>query len=258
MKLTPTEIYAFSLPTWEDYYEFCTEKGVDPISIEGKEVFNFMHTKVEAGQYDVPGIFIQKESVNEDLQILDKVKYDGQRGYINGQIGGKWIVQIQGSTYLVDPDQLKEYNAKPDVTTKPHMKFDDKTQALLFEQYVKCGIYVGNVPIRLNDCFVKYSDYEKTASEHQLKVLIEGNTIFMPKDRVRILENINDFANPDNYVPGVIVDESGEAMESILVNAIDYTQAIGDADPIKIVLKTQEGNQEMQTMPKSKIRTLSV
>ena len=201
---------------------------------------------------------ILTESLNEELQILDKVKYDGQRGYINGQINGKWIVQVQGSTYLVDPDQLKEYNTKPDIITQPHMKFDDKTQALLFEQYVRCGVYAGNIPIRLNDCYVRYSDFENARSEQQVRILIEGASIFMPKDRIRILENINDFANPDNYVPGVIVDESGEALESILVNAIDYTQAIGDSDPVKIIQKTQEGEQEMQTIPKSKVRTLSV
>lgn len=198
------------------------------------------------------------ESVNETLQLLDKVKYAGQRGYVNGQIGGKLIVQVQGSTFLVDPKELKEYNAKPEVSTKPHMKFDEVTQALLFEQLVKCGIYVGNVPVRLNDCYIKYSHFEKATSEQQVKVLIEGNTIFMPKERIRILENINDFANPDNYIPGVIVDESDEAIESVLINAIDYTQAIGDADPVKVIIKTDIGEQEMQTLPKYKLKTLSV
>jgi len=198
------------------------------------------------------------EELNEEFQILDKVYYNKERGYINGQLDGKFIVQVQGSTYMVDPKDLKEFHKKPDVVTEPHMKFDDQTQALLFEQYIRCGVYMGNVPIRLNECFIRYDHYAKAGDSDQVKVIIEGSTIFLPKSQVRILENINDFANPDNFVPGVIVDETGQAIDSVLVNAIDYTQAIGDADEVKIIMKTQEGTQEMQSMPKYKVRTLAV
>jgi hypothetical protein len=199
------------------------------------------------------------ESINEDIQVLDKVNYKNQSGYINGQIGDKFIVQIQGSTYLVDPKELKEYNEKPKVTTKPHMKFDDKTQALLFEQYVKCGVYYGNVPVRLNDCFVKYNHYENAKDDQQIKIIIEGSTTFMPKNQIRILENLNDFANPDNYIPGVLIDEvTDEAIQNVLINALDYTQAIGNADGVRIIIETPDGSQEMQNAPKSKLKTLSV
>jgi hypothetical protein len=191
------------------------------------------------------------------VQIGDAVKLDGKKGFVIGEIGGQVIVQIQGNTQLVDPSKVKE-NKKPDLTTKPHMKFDEKTQALLFEQYVRCAIYLGNVPIKFNDCYVKYSSWNNATDDQQVKVLMEGNKTFMPKHQIRILEDINDFANEDNYVPGVIIDEETETvLDNILINAIDYTEAIGDADPVRVI-KGQGEAQEMQTMPKAMLRTLSV
>jgi len=198
-------------------------------------------------------------SINEEVQIGDKVYHEKEKGFVIGQIQNKVIVQVQGNTYLVDPKDLKEYKQKPDLTTKPHMKFDEKTQKVLFEQFVRCGVYLGNVPIKLNDCFVKYSSWEAATPDQQIKVIIEGNNTFMSKSQVRILENLNDFANEDNYIPGVIIDEATEeVVENILLNAIDYTNAIGDADSIRIIRETPLGDQEMQSVPKSMVRTLSV
>ena len=200
------------------------------------------------------------ENLNEYVQLLDKVRYDNDPGYIIGQVEGKVLVQVQGSTYLVDPNQVKEWRKKPDLETKPHIKFDENTLKLLFEQFVKCGIYHGNVPIRLNDCYVRYSSWEKATDDQQVRVLVEGNTVFFPKMQVRILEDINTFANPDNYIPGVFIDElTGESTgENILIDAIDYTNAVGDSDMVKIIIELPDGTQEFQTAPKSKIKTLSV
>lgn len=202
---------------------------------------------------------IGKEKLNEDLQILDKVVYDKSRGYITGQLDGKFIVTVQGSTYMVDPKDLKEYNKKPDTTLKPHMKFDDTTQKLLFEQYVKCGIYQGSIPVRMNDCYVRYDQWKDAQIEDDIKVLIEGSTVFMPKGQIKVFEDVNDFGNPDNYVPGVLINQgNGTASENILVNVVDYTNTIGDADSVKIIRETPEGEQEIQTVPKSMVKTLTV
>ena len=199
------------------------------------------------------------EPLTESIQIGDTVRLDKEKGYVIGQVEGKWIIQVQGSTHLVDPKEIKEWAKKPDLTTVPHMKFDDKTQALLFEQYVRCGVYSGNVPLKMHNCYVKYSSWEKANPEQQIKVLVEGNNVFMPKSQVRIFEDLNDFANEDNYVPGVIIDEATEdVVENILINAIDYTNAIGDADGVRIIRKDSTGEQEMQTMPRATLRTLSV
>lgn len=200
---------------------------------------------------------LEFNTINESVQIGDAVKLDGQRGFVIGEIGGQVIVQIQGNTKLVDPSKVKE-NKKPELQVNPPMKFDEKTQKLLFEQYVKCAIYMGNVPIHFNNCYVKYSSWDSAKDDQQVKVLVEGNHTFMQKSQVRILEDINDFANEDNYVPGAIIDEKTEdVLENVLINAIDYTEAIGDADPVRVI-KGQGEAQEMQTMPKATLRTLAV
>jgi hypothetical protein len=200
---------------------------------------------------------LEYKPLNEYVQLGDAVKLDGKKGFVIGEIEGQIIVQIQGDTHLVDPSKVKE-NKKPDLTTEPHMKFDEKTQKLLFEQYVKCAIYLGNVPIKFNDCYVKYSSWNNATDDQQVKVLMEGNKTFMPKHQIRILEDINDFANEDNYVPGVIIDEYTETvLSNVLINAIDYTGAIGDADPVRVI-KGEGEAQEMQTMPKGMLRTLAV
>jgi hypothetical protein len=202
---------------------------------------------------------ITKEKLNEEVQVLDKVIYDKARGYVTGQVDGKMIVMVQGSTYLVDPKELKEFTKKPDSTIVPSMKFDETTQKLLFEQYVRCGVYQGNIPVRLNDCYVRYSQWENAQPDQQIKVLVEGNTIFIPKSQVKILEELNDFANPDNYVPGVLIDQgTGVALENVLINVIDYTNSLGDADSVKIIREIPNGEQEIQTVPKGMIKTLAV
>jgi hypothetical protein len=200
-----------------------------------------------------------QKSLNEEIQVGDTVRLNNEKGYVIGEVQGNLIVQIQGSTHLVPPAKVKEWAKKPDLTTTPHMKFDEKTQALLFEQYVSCGVYYGNVPIRMQNCYVKYNQWANAQPDQQVKVLIEGNSVFMPKSQIKIFEDINTFANEDNYVPGVIVnDETEEAIENVLVNVIDYTGAIGDADAVRIIRKTPAGEQEMQTIPRVSVRTLSV
>lgn len=221
-----------------------------------------MITKIKTAKVETVELKLNesvKEPLNESIQIGDTVRLDKEKGYIIGQIEGKWIVQVQGSTHLVEPKQVKEWVKKPELITIPHMKFDEKTQALLLEQYVRCGIYYGNVPIKMRDCYVKYSNWEKAAPNQQIKVLVEGNATFMLKSQVKIYEDLNDFANEDNYVSGVVIDElTQEARENILIHAIDYSDAIGDADPVRIIRKTPDGEQEMQTMPRATLRTLSV
>jgi hypothetical protein len=200
------------------------------------------------------------DKLNENnIQLLDKVIYNKTKGYVTGQIDGKMIVAAQGSTYLVDPKDLKEFNKKPEPSVVPHMKFNDETQKLLFEQYVKCGVYYGSIPVRLQGCYVRYDQWEKARSDQDVKVLVEGNSTFMPKSQIKILEHVNDFAGEENYVPGVLVDEmTGEATQNILVNVVDYTQAIGDADSIKIIMVGSTGEQEIQTVPRGMVKTLSV
>lgn len=237
------------------------------ISLSEQDLDKICESLSDKAMYDVEAYELFNKIVssrnqpilNEEIQILDKVILNKERGYVTGEIEGKLIVMIQGSTYLVDPKELKEYNKKPEPIVVPHMKFDEKTQKLLFEQWVRCGVYHGNVPIKMNECYVKYNLWEAAKEDQNVKVMIEGNPTFMPKSQVRILEDINAFANEENYIPGVVIDEvTEEVIENILLHAVDYANAVGDADSVRIIKQTLSGEQEMQSAPKSMLRTLSV
>ena len=77
-------------------------------------------------------------------------------------------------------------------------------------------------------------------------------------------EDVNDFANPDGYIPGVVIDESTEeVVESIMINAGDYTNAIGDTDMVRVIRQGEDKKddfegQTIETMPKAILRTLAV
>jgi len=176
---------------------------------------------------------------------------------------GDLIVQSEGRTIKINPKKVVSTDKKRQTTVKPPYTFDkltlqNLTTKSLFEQYVKCGIYMNNVPIKLNECFVKFNEWYESNNDQLIGVMNEGKTIIFPKENIRILEDVNDFANPDNYVDGVIIDEeTGDALENIKVNVIDYTKANGDTDEVRIV-KNIDGQPVVSSAPIAIIKTLSV
>jgi len=205
----------------------------------------------------------KKNKLTEAIQIGDTVIYDKSKGYVIGQTNdGDLLIQIQGSTAKANPKEVKNVREKEEVLDVQY-KFDNKTLQNLttkafFEQYVKCGIYLNNTPIKLNECYVKYNEWEEADDDKPVSVLIEGQINLMPKKQIRIFENINDFANPDNYIEGVIIDEeSGEALENVLINALDYTSSVGDTDEVRIV-KEVNGEPLISSAPAAILKTLSV
>ena len=194
----------------------------------------------------------------QKIQIGSEVIYEKQRGSVIGAIGDKWIVQCQYSTYTVDSKDLTNLAERREVYGLDQFKFDDKTQKVLFEQMVKCGVYMRNVPIRTQGCHVKYSEWLNAKDEEPVRVLVESKTQMFNKSQIRILEDINSFANEGGYIDGVIVDEStGEAIESIMINVEDYTAATGDAGMVKVI-RTMDGEPVADTLPKAILSTLSV
>ena len=197
------------------------------------------------------------ESLNE-CQIGSTVFLNKEKGSVIGQTSdGDIIVQVQGSTHKVNPKKV-EFEKQELVKAKPQFKFDKKTQKLLFEQYIKCGVYYNNVPLKTTNCYVKFNDYNDANDEQPINVLIEGRSNLMSKSRIRLFEDVNDFANRDSYVEGVIIDEeTKEAKENVLINALDYTNAIGDADMVRVIID-RNGEQEMQSLPAATLKTLSI
>ncbi len=223
-------------------------------------ILNIGLEELKLGKREITFESASTKYLNENAQIGDTVMFDKQKGYIIGQTGdGDFIIQIQGSTHKAKPNKVKVIGAKAKATTKPPFKFDSKTQKVLFEQWVKCGIYMNTIPVKMNDCYVMYSNWQKAKDNEPINIMVEGQTNMLPKNQIRILENVDSFANLDNYVEGVIIDEgTGEAIENVHLNVVDYTEALGDAEPVRIIRGYNTSNPETDTIPKALLKTLSV
>jgi hypothetical protein len=193
--------------------------------------------------------------LNESITVGDEVIYDGNRGYITGETQGKLIVQVQGSTFLVTPKDVKLKHPKADSMKLPY-KFDKVTLKNLCEQQVRCGIYQGNTPIKISGCYVNYNSWNDANDNQHVPILVEGKNFVFEKTNIRILEDVNEFANPDNYVEGVVIDpKNSEAIKNVMINIIDYTHAVGDDDEVRVFTSNDE---PVTYYPRSLLRTLSV
>ena len=187
------------------------------------------------------------QPLNESAQVGDKVTYNGQRGYIIGQAqNGDWLVQVQGSANFVNPKDVKVVGMKAKVM-EPPFKFDEKTQKVLFEQLVRCGIFMGNTPVKTSNCYVKYSSWRDAQMNENVSVYSDGDLVQMPKEQVRVFEDPNNFANPQDYVEGTIDGPAGP--EVVLVNSLDFTAGIGDADNVRII-RNPDGDMQLDTVAK--------
>ena len=192
--------------------------------------------------------------INESAQVGDKVTYSGKRGYIIGQAqNGDWLVQIQGSADFVSPKDVKVVGLKAKTMELPY-KFDEKTQKVLFEQYIKCGIYMGNTPVKTSNCVVKYSAWRDAKVNENVNVYSDGELTQMPKENVRVFEDPNDFANPQDYVEGELLLPSGN--EPILVDSIGFTEAYGEADQVKVIRNPGTPEAQMDLKPRGTIKIL--
>lgn len=170
-----------------------------------------------------PRVFLKKK-LNENAQIGDEVVLDGKRGYVTAKINNKLIVSIQGNTKETSEDSVTiKHTNTPDEINMKQMKFDELTQKVLFEQFVRCGIYMNNIPIKTTNCFVNYSSWNKAQLDENVSIIIDNNTCIYPKNQIKIHENINDFANPNNYAKGKILGLN----ETVLYNITDYNNSIG-------------------------------
>jgi hypothetical protein len=137
-----------------------------------------------------PRVFLKKK-LNESVQVGDEVILNKKRGSVTGKINNKIIVAIQGSTEEVSEEavEIKRTNV-PEKTNMNKMKFDELTQKVLFEQFVNCGIYMNNIPIKTTNCFVNYATWNKAQLDENVSVIIDNNTCLYPKNQIKIHENI--------------------------------------------------------------------
>ena len=123
----------------------------------------------------------------------------------------------------------------------------------MFEQYVKCGIYERNAAIKLNNCFVKFNEYNKAADTELIPILIESRTALMPKSSIRLLENPRVI---EEFAPAAVIDaQSGEVVENVEVCVEELMAAVGAASNVTI-LRTDSitGEQTQDSVPSSLIR----
>jgi hypothetical protein len=188
-----------------------------------------------------------KETIKkEPIQLLDVVSYDKQKAFVIGQLGcGDYIIELSknGQTIQVKEDQIKLLVGKAPGSIQ-QFKFDKETQKVLFEQWVKCGVYMNNVPVKTNNCFVQYSDWVEAKDSENINVLIEGTINLFPKSNIQLFEDVNDFANINDLVSGTIPDYEdslGNGRRKVWVKLNQKQNAIGGADEIFVIdMKTNK------------------
>ena len=126
---------------------------------------------------------------------------------------------MEGHTVECNENELTLTDTKLDTVAAP-FKFDEKTLKGLYEQMVHCGMFMNGNQITPNDCYVKYSDYISAPADTDISIIIEGERVFASKRFIRILEDVNSFANINDYVKGTYVAEG--ASSAVLANRRDF------------------------------------
>ena len=214
-----------------------------------------------------PKVFFRKkksESINESynpIQITDNVTVDGKRGQVTGvHTNGNLIVAMgNGSTITVIPQKVKKVLKQTSKSPISLLKFDEKTLKALYEQAIRCGVFVGNTPVKIHNCFVNYAEYKKAGDNDQIHVLVEGEQSLFNKSNIRLFENELDFANPSDYVEGVIINpETGEAVQNVLIHAHQYTSSMGTADEINVLVDDETGQRNLVKIAKGLLKTTAI
>lgn len=201
-------------------------------------------------------------AIHESLepQVLDKVSYKGKKGQIVSILGnGDIILEVAGSTVEAAPSEIKIITNREDNVPAPY-KFDKTTLKALYEQMVECGIYMNNICISQPNCYVKYSDWQEAKDDDNINILMLNESHAMQKKYVKIHEDVNSFANIDDYVSGVEVTADGEAIRNVLINVNDYLAAEGGNNSVRVLIDTDDENQKKKLviMPKDSLKTLTI
>lgn len=182
-----------------------------------------------------------RNSLNESAQpnVLDNVKLkDGSKGQIIYQMAnGNFIVNVAGHTVEATKSDVTMLHERPDTVECP-FKYDPATLKGLYEQHVACGMFINDMCITPRDCYVRYCDFANANANTQVPIMVEGTNTFVEKKYLRILENINDFANINDYKQG-IMNISGE---TVLYNSKDYAICESNAEyPVRTLMKGEDG-----------------
>lgn len=208
-----------------------------------------------------------KNTLNESTycsttpNVLDWVKLsDGNVAQVIATLpmSGNYIVNLNGRTIEVSPNNLVLVGCKKDLVEVPH-KFDKATLKLLSESMVRCGMFVNNNQITPNGCYVKYGDFVNAKDDDQIRIVVEGESVLASKKYIKILEDINSFAVPSGFVSAEEISEIGVKLRDILVNVQEFEAATAATDPVTaMVYNNVTGEYDSYVLPKESIRLSAV
>ena len=193
--------------------------------------------------------------------VLDWVKLsDGNVAQVIATLpmSGNYIVNLNGRTVEVSPNNLVLAGCKKDLVEAPH-KFDKATLKLLSESMVRCGMFVNNNQITPNGCYVKYGDFINAKDDEQIRIVVEGESVLASKKYIKVLEDINSFAIPSGFVSAEEISEIGVKLRDILVNVQEFEAASAATDPVTaMVYNNATGEYDSYVLPKESIRLSAV
>lgn len=209
----------------------------------------------------------QNQSLNESERpgikspnVLDFVTIKtGQSGQIIAKMpNGNFIVNVAGHTIEADPKSVKMINELPDTVEVPY-RFDPRTLKGLFEQYVHCGMFINENQITPNNTLVKYSDFINAGPEEDVTIVIDGQPTVANKKYIRVTDEINDFANVNDYVEGEEISADGSTLRQLLFNLKDYEVAQGNAEPVRTLVNDEENEKYILIyLPVSSIKPIKI
>lgn len=159
--------------------------------------------------------------------VLDWVKLkNGKTGQVLSTLpmSENLIVNVDGHTVEVSPNQLDLLTKKSDIVENPY-KYDKKTLKGLFEHMVKCGMFMNGIQLTPNDCYVKYGEYINAKQNDKIKLVVEGETVMADKKYIQVTEDLNDFALPKGYISAAEISDNGTKLRDILVNVDDFNSS---------------------------------
>jgi hypothetical protein len=89
-------------------------------------------------------------------------------------------------------------------------------------------------------------------------MIIENQQTFAKKKYVKITEDVNDFANVNEYVEGVEVASNGAELRNILFNIKDYEHATGSATPVRVLVTDETGDKSLIYLPANSVRPVEM
>lgn len=203
---------------------------------------------------------VQPKVALKQPNILDWVYIEGgQKGQIIGKLpmSDNFIVNVNGHTIEASPKSVKMVTEKPDTLPAPY-KFDPTTLKALFEQFVHCGMFINENQITPNNTFVKYSDFINAKNDEDITIVIDGQRTVANKKYIRIMEEVNDFANVNEYVEGVEISGSGATLRNILFNISDYSKAAGSSAPVRVLVTDENNEQVLIYLPAGSIKPVEM